>query len=50
VTMSGIIGKINKIDDGEITLEIDGKTYIRFLKSAISKEMTEGLLKNKTAG
>jgi preprotein translocase subunit YajC len=45
VTLSGIIGKISKIDDAEITLEIDGKTYIRFLKSAISKEMTESFFK-----
>jgi preprotein translocase subunit YajC len=45
VTMSGIIGKISKIDEAEITLEIDGKTYIRFLKSAISKDMTEGFVK-----
>ncbi len=45
VTLSGIIGRISKIDDTEVTLEIDGKTYIRFLKSAISKEMTEGFVK-----
>lgn len=45
VTLSGIIGKISKIDDTEVTLEIDGKTYIRFLKSAISKEMTESFFK-----
>ena len=41
VTASGIIGKINKIDGGVITLEVANGTFIRVVKSAISKEMTE---------
>ncbi len=41
VTASGIIGTINKIDDKTYTLELDNKTYIKVVKSAISKEMTE---------
>ncbi len=41
VTASGIIGKINKIDGGVITLEVANGTFIRVIKSAISKEMTE---------
>jgi preprotein translocase subunit YajC len=41
VTASGIIGKINKIDNGVITLEVANGTFIRVVKSAISKEMTE---------
>lgn len=45
VTASGIIGKISKIDDKEVTLELDGKTYVRFTKTAISKEMTESFFK-----
>lgn len=40
-TGSGLIGKINKIEDQIVTLQIDQKTFIRVLKSAISKEMTE---------
>ena len=41
VTASGIIAKINKIDGGVITLEVANGTFIRVVKSAISKEMTE---------
>jgi preprotein translocase subunit YajC len=43
VTASGIIGKINKIEGEIIHLQIDPKTFIRVLKSAVSKEMTESL-------
>lgn len=42
-TASGIIGKINKIDEKTITLQIDQKTFIRVLKATVSKEMTEAL-------
>lgn len=42
-TMSGIIGKIKKIDDRVITLEIDNNTFVRMTRSAISKDMTEAL-------
>ncbi len=42
-TGSGLIGKINKIDGQIITLQVDQKTFIRVLKSAISKEMTESI-------
>lgn len=41
VTSSGIIGQINKIEDGVITLQIDSKTFIRIMSSAVSKEMTD---------
>jgi preprotein translocase subunit YajC len=41
VTASGIIGKINKIDGNIVTLEVANGTFIRIVKSAISKEMTE---------
>ncbi len=44
VTASGIIGKINKIEDNIVTLEVGTKTYIRMTRSAISKEMTESHL------
>jgi len=45
VTTSGIIGKISKIEDGIVHLQIDQKTFIRVVKGAISKEMTAGLKK-----
>jgi len=41
VTSSGVIGRINKIDDREVQLAVDQKTFIRFTKGAISREMTE---------
>ena len=41
VTASGILGRINKIEDQIVTLEVGNKTYIKVVKSAISKEMTE---------
>ena len=45
VTSSGIIGQISKLDDHEVTLQIDSKTFIRFTKGAISKEMTDAFKK-----
>ena len=41
VTASGIIGHINKIEEHSITLELDSKTFIKVVPSAISKEMTD---------
>jgi preprotein translocase subunit YajC len=43
VTASGIVGKINKIEDHFVFLQVDTKTFIKFTKSAISKEMTEAI-------
>jgi preprotein translocase subunit YajC len=43
VTASGIIGRINKLEDKIVTLEVSNKTYIRVIRSAISKEMTASL-------
>lgn len=44
VTGSGIIGKINKIDDDNVvTLQLSEKTFIKVVKSAISKEMTDSI-------
>jgi len=40
VTASGIIGRISKVDDLEVQLQVDTKTFIRVTKSAISREMT----------
>jgi preprotein translocase subunit YajC len=49
VTTSGILGKITKIEDNIVTLEISPKTYMRVTKPAISKEMTEETYKEKKA-
>lgn len=41
VTSSGIIGKISKIEEKEIQLQVDTKSFVRVTRGAISKEMTE---------
>lgn len=43
VTNSGMIGRINKIEGNVISLQVDQKTFVRIMKSAISKEMTAAL-------
>ena len=43
VTASGIIGRVNKMDEHTVTLQIDTKTFIRVTKNSISKEMTESV-------
>jgi len=48
VTSSGIIGRINKIEDDVIHLQIDQKTFLKVVRGAISKEMTENLIKKKS--
>ena len=46
-TASGIVGKINKVEDDFVYLQLDPKTFIKVFKSAISKEMTDALTKEK---
>ncbi len=43
VTTSGILGKITKIEDEIITVEVASKVYLRITKGSISKEMTEAV-------
>lgn len=45
VTNSGILGKVNKVDEanGLINLQVDGKTYLKVLPDAISKELSEAM-------
>lgn len=40
VTSGGIIGKVNKIDEKEVTLQTSEKTFIRIQRSSLSNEMT----------
>lgn len=47
VTSSGILGKITKIEDSIITLEIGNKSYIRVTKGAISRELTDEVFNKK---
>lgn len=46
VTMSGIVGRISKVEDLTVQLEVEGKTFIKFTKTAISKEMTDAYKKS----
>ncbi len=41
-TSSGIVGRINKIEGGIVTIET-GKTFITVTKGSISKEMTDSV-------
>ncbi len=41
VTSSGIIGKVSKVEGGVTHLQLDQKTFIKVLSSAINKEMSE---------
>ncbi|WP_235299001.1 preprotein translocase subunit YajC [Portibacter marinus] len=41
VTGSGIVGKINKIEDKVVHLQVDQKTFLKVMKSSISKELTD---------
>ena len=43
VTGSGLIGRINKIEGDIVTLDLGNKHFVRVLRSAISKEMTDAL-------
>ncbi|MBK6860957.1 MAG: preprotein translocase subunit YajC [Saprospiraceae bacterium] len=43
VTQSGIIGRITKIDDLVIELQLDSKSFIKVLKSSISKEASDAI-------
>lgn len=43
VTASGILGKITKIEDNIVTIEVGNKVYLRVTKSSISKEMTDAV-------
>lgn len=45
ISDSGIVGKINKLDDSFIHLEIASKVIIKIQKQAISKIMPKGSLK-----
>lgn len=47
VTASGILGRISKIEDQIVVLEVDTKTHLRVTKNAISKELTDAIYETK---
>ena len=40
VTSSGIIGKVSKITDKDITLQVSEKNFIKMTKGSVSNELT----------
>ena len=42
VTASGILGKVVRVDDQTVTLDV-GKTQLQFTKNAVSKELTDAI-------
>ena len=47
VTKSGVIGKISKLETNVVTLQVDTKTFIKFTRGAISKELTDSYKKEE---
>jgi len=47
VTASGIIGRISKVEDRDVTLQLDQKTFVKVVKGAVSREMTEAYRKGE---
>lgn len=45
VTNGGITGKVTKVDEKTVTLEISPKNYITVLVSSVSKQLTEDFSK-----
>lgn len=45
VTNGGITGKVTKVDEKTVTLEISPKNYITVLVSSVSKQLTEDFRK-----
>jgi preprotein translocase subunit YajC len=41
VLSSGIVGKITKMEDDFVQIQVDTKTFLRVAKASVSKEMTE---------
>ena len=41
VTIGGIFGRIQEMDDESITLDVGGGTRIRFLKQAVARKFVE---------
>ena len=48
VTSSGIFGKISKLDESTVQLQIDQKTYLNFTKGSVNKEMTDAFKKSRS--
>lgn len=49
VTSNGMLGRVDKIEGAIVTLNIGNKTYVRYTKNAISKELTHAIYPKETA-
>ncbi|MEM6965860.1 MAG: preprotein translocase subunit YajC [Bacteroidota bacterium] len=47
VTKSGVIGRISKVEEKIVTIQVDQKTFIPFTRGAISKELTDAFHKDE---
>lgn len=47
VLSSGIVGKITKLDEDFVQVQVDTKTYLKVAKASVSKEMTDLLAAEK---
>ena len=49
VTMSGVLGRVDKVEDQIVTLNVGNKTYLRVTKNSISQELTNAIYPPKAA-
>lgn len=43
VTASGILGRIDKVEDAIVTINVGNKTYIQVTKNSVSKVLSDAL-------
>ncbi|MEM6394964.1 MAG: preprotein translocase subunit YajC [Bacteroidota bacterium] len=43
VTSNGMLGRVTKIEDKIVTLDLGNKTFVRFTRNAISKQLTDAV-------
>jgi len=48
VTSSGIIGKVTRIEDDTVQIQIDQKTFLTFIRGSVNKEMTDAYHKSRS--
>ena len=48
VLKSGLIGKVSKVEGRIVTLQVDTKAFVRVMRTAISKELTDSLNASET--
>lgn len=43
VTSNGMLGRVSKLEDNVVTLDLGNKTFVRFTRNAISKQLTDAV-------